>query len=249
MKLLFLGNNYNRFSLACLQELLSRKEWSLSAGIYDPSGGNAFRTGRKILREYGGSFLLRKGQELLLSRAQLALLKSGVKLGKPRSLEHLAVAASQPHFLLSRPNSLSLREQVGRIQPDLIVVAGFSLIIRPSVFELPSMGCINVHPSLLPKYRGPNPLYWVLKYRESVTGITVHYVDAGIDTGDVILQESMQIRSNDNEITLLDRAIPIAGRLLVEAIRQIVAREVVRTPQDESQASYFSLPPRGESLL
>src|SRR5713226_7770003 len=89
---------------------------------------------------------------------------------------------------------------------DLIVVAGFARILKRALVDVPRLGCINVHPSLLPHYRGPEPFYWVLANLEKTTGVTIHHVDEGIDTGDIILQRELEIRPNETETMLIEAA-------------------------------------------
>ena len=111
------------------------------------------------------------------------------------------------------------------------------------------MGIVNVHPSLLPRYRGPNPLYWVLDRGERETGVTVHYVDEGIDTGDIILQETLAIGPGDTEITLQRRSATLGAELLVRAVTLIAGGGAPRRAQRHAAATYYPSPPRGASRL
>ena len=142
----------------------------------------------------------------------------------------------------TNPNGAEFMQQVQLLEVDLIVVAGFPRILKRVLIDIPRLGCINVHPSLLPRYRGPEPLYWALANHENTTGVTIHHVDEGIDTGDILLQRKLEIRPNETEITLGQRAARVASELLREAIPLLLAGRAPRTRQDHSAASYYSFP-------
>ncbi len=144
----------------------------------------------------------------------------------------------------TNPNGPEFMQQVQLLGVDLIVVAGFARILTRALVDVPRLGCINVHPSLLPHYRGPEPFYWVLANLEKTTGVTIHHVDEGIDTGDIILQRELEIRPNETETTLMQRSAIVAGELLREAIPLLLAGRAPRTRQDHSAATYYSFPPR-----
>src|SRR5207302_961380 len=131
----------------------------------------------------------------------------------------------------------------------LIVVANYSHILKHALISIPRLGCINVHASLLPAYRGPSPLYWVLANREKVTGVTIHYIDERIDSGDIILQRQLVIRPGETEFTLCERSARVAADLLGEAIPLLLSEKASRIPQDHSAATYYSFPPKAASFL
>ena len=102
--------------------------------------------------------------------------------------------------------------------PDLIVSIGFRQIFPAEIVRLPSWGCINLHGSLLPKYRGHAPINWAIIQGEKETGVTVHYINEGVDTGDIILQEAIPIYDSDTALEVYERALPLYPQLLSEAI-------------------------------
>ncbi|HYM88605.1 MAG TPA: methionyl-tRNA formyltransferase [Nitrospiraceae bacterium] len=120
--------------------------------------------------------------------------------------------------------------------PDLIAVAAFGRILPPAILSLPPRGCINVHGSLLPKYRGAGPIQWAIINGESETGITTMLMDEGMDTGAMLLQEAVPITLDDTGGTLSSRLAEIGGRLLVETIARLKAGTLVPRPQDASGA-------------
>ncbi len=125
--------------------------------------------------------------------------------------------------------------------PDLIVVAAFGRILPPAILLLPPKGCINVHGSLLPKYRGAGPIQWAIINGEKETGITTMLMDEGMDTGMTLLQEAIPIAPDDTAGTLSARLAVLGGRLLIETITQLKAGTLVPRAQDASQATLAPL--------
>ena len=126
-------------------------------------------------------------------------------------------------------------------KPDLIVVSAFGRILPPAILSLPSHGCINVHGSLLPKYRGAGPIQWAIMNGEKETGITTMLMDVGMDTGAMLLQEAIPIMPDDTAGTLSPRLAELGGRLLAETIVRLKAGTLVPQPQDSSRATLAPL--------
>lgn len=124
------------------------------------------------------------------------------------------------------------------LKPDLIVVAAYGKILPVDILELPPLGCINVHSSLLPKYRGAAPINWAILNGEDETGVTIQRMAEGIDTGDILAQTKTAIDASENAAQLLTRLAKLGAELLVETVREIRIGSVRATPQDESRASY-----------
>jgi len=121
--------------------------------------------------------------------------------------------------------------------PDLIAVTAFGRILPPVVLGLPPKGCVNVHGSLLPKYRGAAPIQWAIINGETETGITTMLMDPGMDTGPMLLREATPILPTDTAGDLAARLAPIGGRLLAETIARLKKGTITPTPQDNTQAS------------
>jgi methionyl-tRNA formyltransferase len=126
-------------------------------------------------------------------------------------------------------------------KPDLIAVAAFGRILPPAILSLPPLGCINVHGSLLPKYRGAGPIQWAIINGEPETGITTMLMDEGMDTGAMLLQEAIPITPDDTAGTLSPRLAELGGRLLVETIARLKAGTLVPRPQNASLATLAPL--------
>ena len=134
-------------------------------------------------------------------------------------------------------------------RPDLIAVAAFGRILPAVILQLPRSGCINVHGSLLPKYRGAGPIQWAIINGEDETGISTMFMDEGMDTGDILLQKSLPIRPDDTAGSLSARLAELGGRLLIDTIGQLQAGTVVRQPQDNSRASMAHLLKKEDGLI
>lgn len=121
---------------------------------------------------------------------------------------------------------------------DIIVVAAFGQILPKEILDLPKYGCINVHTSLLPKYRGASPIQWAIINGDEKTGITIMHMDVGLDTGDMIIQKEVTIDKKETAKSLHDKLAICGGDLLVEAISLIEEGKAPRIKQDDTKASY-----------
>ena len=128
--------------------------------------------------------------------------------------------------------------ELKKFNPDLICVAAYGKILPKNILDLPHYGCINVHASLLPKYRGAAPINWAIIRGEKVTGITTMKMDEGMDTGDMLLKEEVPIDDEDTGDTLSEKLSEIGARLLIETIRLLKEGQLNPIPQDHSQANY-----------
>ena len=126
-------------------------------------------------------------------------------------------------------------------KPDLIAVTAFGRILPPAILSLPPLGCINVHGSLLPKYRGAGPIQWAIINGETETGITTMLMDEGMDTGAMLLQEAIPITPDDTADTLSPRLAELGGRLLVETITRLKTGTLLPRRQDSSRATLAPL--------
>ncbi len=132
-------------------------------------------------------------------------------------------------------------EKIKNMDFDCIVVVAFGQILPKEILDLPKKGCINVHASLLPKYRGAAPINWVIVNGEEKTGITTIYMNDGIDTGDMILKEEVAIEKDMTAGQLHDILSELGAKVLIETIDLISLNKAPRTPQDDSESCYASI--------
>ncbi len=145
----------------------------------------------------------------------------------------IAVPVHQPRRLARKS-----RELLEELAPDVIVVAAYGLILPPRILAIPRFGCINVHASILPKYRGAAPIHWAIANGESETGVTIMQMDKGLDTGAALSLETVTIDAGDTAESLHDRLAELGGRLLVATLAQISAGKAEATPQDDEAATW-----------
>jgi methionyl-tRNA formyltransferase len=128
-----------------------------------------------------------------------------------------------------------------KYNPDIIVVAAFGQILPKELLDMPKYGCINVHASLLPKYRGAAPIQWAVINGDPVTGVTIQRMDVGVDTGDIVAAREVALAADETGGSLFDKLAIVGAKLCVEALEQIEAGEAVYVPQDHSQATHTSM--------
>ena len=151
---------------------------------------------------------------------------------KERALAH-GIPVYQPETLRDGTALAILQE----LDPELIVVAAYGRFLPDEILALPPKGCINVHSSLLPKYRGSAPINWAILNGERVTGVTIQRMVRDMDAGDVILQQAVKIGKTEDAAALYDRLAQLGGELLTEAVALIEAGTASRTPQDHTKAT------------
>jgi methionyl-tRNA formyltransferase len=165
-----------------------------------------------------------RGNTVSLSAVKELALKHELTIYQP-------VKAKDPEFI----------ELVKTLAPEAIVVAAFGQILPKALLDIPPYGCINIHGSLLPKYRGAAPIQYSILDGEKETGITIMYMDAGIDTGDIILQSSIPIAPEETGGSLFNKMAVLGADLLLEALGQLEAGTANRIPQDNEKANYVKI--------
>jgi methionyl-tRNA formyltransferase len=148
--------------------------------------------------------------------------------------ERLGLPVQQPLKIREAAAIESLRAAL----PDLIVVVAYGQILPKSVLEIPRLGCVNVHTSLLPRWRGAAPIQYAILHGDTETGVTTMYMDEHMDTGDIILQRAQLIHADDTSATLHDRLAKLGADLLVETVGLICEGKAPRAKQDETKAMY-----------
>ena len=151
--------------------------------------------------------------------------------------EELGIPVFQPEKLRDEDQVAALRA----LQPEIIVVAAYGQILPESILAIPPLGCINIHASLLPKYRGAAPIERCILEGEEKTGVTTMYMAKGLDTGDMIEQLETKILPTDTGETLTNRLAEMGGQLILSTMEKLSAGTAVRTPQKEEESSYAKM--------
>ena len=162
-----------------------------------------------------------RGLELGASPVKQSALRLGLPLVQPDKIR----------------NNEELRTQLLALNPEAILVVGYGRLIPQWMINLPRYGNLNLHASLLPKFRGAAPIQWAIAQGESATGVTTMRIDAGLDTGDILLQREMPIEPDDTAETLAPRLAIIGAGLMIETLRALEAGNIQSRPQDHSQAT------------
>jgi methionyl-tRNA formyltransferase len=143
----------------------------------------------------------------------------------------------------------SFLKQFESLSPDMVVLAAFGQILPAMIITAPGMGCINVHPSLLPKYRGAAPINWAIIRGEQRTGVTIMYMSEGVDRGDIVLQREVPIGAAETYGKLHDRLAALGAELLLVAIEKITDGTATRTKQDDTAATYTTRLKKEDGLI
>lgn len=173
----------------------------------------------------------------------------GMELAAPpvkQSALKLGLPVIQPEKI--RKNE-EFQKQLADLEPEAIIVVGYGRIIPPWMLQLPRLGNINVHGSLLPKYRGAAPIQWAIASGETVTGVSTMRLDEGLDTGDVLLQREISIQPEDTAITLAPRLAALGADLLVETLRGLEQGRIAAIPQDHSWATLAPILQKDDGLV
>lgn len=170
-----------------------------------------------------------RGLKLQASPVKQFAEAHGVTVAQPRSLRLDGRFAQDAE---------AAREMLLEARPDVMVVAAYGLILPQWMLDLPGRGCLNIHASLLPRWRGAAPIHRAVEAGDSRTGVTIMQMDAGLDTGDMLLVEQMDIGPRDTTGTLHDRLAVLGGRLVVEALEMAACGGLPRTPQPKEGATY-----------
>jgi methionyl-tRNA formyltransferase len=153
----------------------------------------------------------------------------------------LAQEFGLPVYQPEKVKDPSFMELLAMLKPEMIVVAAFGQILPKTVIDYPPMQCLNIHPSLLPKYRGAAPLNWQIIRGETKTGVTIMLMDEGMDSGDILLQEETLLRMDETYGDLHDRLAQFGASLLIKTIEQVIAGAAQRKPQDTSGVTFAPL--------
>lgn len=185
--------------------------------------------------------IVKAGHEVLLVVTQPDKAKGR---GKKMVITPVKEKALEYNLQVSQPERVreeAFVEELERLKPDVIVVAAFGQILPERILNIPRYGCINVHASLLPAYRGAAPIQWAVIDGLEETGITIMYMEKGLDTGDIICQSRVKLSPDETGGSLFDRLAVEGADLLVEALEQLQNGTAARRKQDDSKSSYAKM--------
>jgi methionyl-tRNA formyltransferase len=170
---------------------------------------------------------------------------------KPRmsAIKQIALAQNLPVQQPEKLRSAAALDDLRALVPDLMVVAAYGQILPKSVLETPRLGCLNLHASLLPRHRGASPIHAAILTGDHETGITVMYMDEGLDTGDILLAQKLAIGSDETTGQLHDRLADLAAPCLLEALELLEQGNAPRIPQDNALPSYAPKLKKNDGLL
>ncbi|WP_438351472.1 methionyl-tRNA formyltransferase [Paenibacillus sp. FA6] len=182
--------------------------------------------------------LLEEGHQVVAVVTQPDRPQGRKRVLTPTPVKEVALEYGIPVLQPERMRNKEAVEQLAAYKPDLIVTAAYGQILPKAVLDLPSCGCVNIHGSLLPKYRGGAPIQRSIMNGEAVTGVTLMYMAEGLDTGDMIAQIEVAIEEEDTSGTMFEKLSLVGASLLQTQLPKLLAGEVNRTPQNDLEASY-----------
>lgn len=183
-----------------------------------------------------------------ITRVAPTQTRSSLPIANPfleRTLAQIAWERDLPVFELRQPGAAETLALVAGLRPDVACVACFSQRIPPALLALPPLGFLNMHPALLPNHRGPSPLFWVFRAGEQVAGVTIHFMDAGLDTGDIAIQESFALPDGVAGVVAGRQCDALGARLMLAALQGLHDSRLSRRPQPPG-GSYQPWPARND---
>jgi methionyl-tRNA formyltransferase len=166
-----------------------------------------------------------------------------------RTIAQVAWEQSIPVIEVNTRFTDEMLARLAALQPEVICVACWPQRVPRALLDLSPLGCLNLHPSLLPAYRGPSPGFWVLRNGERSTGVTIHLMDEHLDTGDILLQAALEIPDGISSAALEQRCAEMGASLLAQAVQALAAGTATRTPQPMEGSSYYSWPEDEDFLV
>ncbi len=195
-----------------------------------------------LLRRTGLRFVGRKALELFQSRAMAIFFRL---IGRPRkipSLREIKANYGVPVVGAEDVNDPKTMAIIQDWRPDLLISVYLNQLIKRDLIHLPLLGCLNIHPALLPRNRGLFPYFWAIANGDQETGVTLHWVDDKFDTGEILLQETIPIQPDDTITSLAYQSARVGGQMLTRGVDLVEAGDPPRIRQDNQQATYHSWP-------
>lgn len=241
MRVAFYTNSTARDSLAVLAKLAESNQAELVQVIFYDTMREARRSPWKILKEFGVQRVLAKVASTLASKLRKLLAKGPLRnLIKPGSAFEFAVFRRIPFIVVNNLNTSQAQQQLQALNLDLLIVCVCKNILKNQTLSIPRLGSVNIHPSLLPNYRGPMPIFWMLYREDSNGGVTFQRMTAEIDDGPIIAQFPATLDVSHSEDAISQQMFALAADRLDEVLDSI--RQNNPPVQATGQGSYFSFP-------
>ena len=185
----------------------------------------------KTIKIFGLGFFINYGFKYVINK----IAKDNIKtIIKKHGIKHLKIDGSI--------NSEKSLEKIKNLDPDLLISIAGNQIFKKDLINLAPKGCLNLHTAMLPKYRGLMPSFWVLKNNEKETAVSVFFVDEGIDSGDILIQDKIEITPQTTQQQLIEKSKRLGMIAIIKAIRKIESGKFTLIPNDNSKSSYYSFP-------
>jgi len=188
---------------------------------------------------------IQKQEQPPSTRSMLPVLNSSIN----SSILDLARVRDIPVWKVRHLSNLETIKVLTVYQPDMICVACFSKRIPRDILDIPRLGCLNVHPSLLPANRGPEPLFWTFREGNQRTGVTIHLMDEGMDSGAIVAQKAIQIQDGISYSKLEEQSAELGGKLLAQSVWDMYNGVAELATQDETKSSYHAFPSNDDFVV
>ena len=185
--------------------------------------------------------IIKAGHEVVLTVTQPDKPKGRGNAVQFTPVKECALAHDIPVFTPKKIREPENIEYLRKFQPDIIIVAAFGQILSKTILDMPKYGCVNVHASLLPKYRGAAPIQWAVINGDEVSGVTIMRMNEGIDTGDMIAKRELRLAEDETGGSLFDKLADLGAKLCVETMEMIEKGTAVYTPQNSEAATHTSM--------
>jgi methionyl-tRNA formyltransferase len=201
-----------------------------------------------LRRRSGLRFVSHKALLELQLRTMAFIIRLIAGRAKINSLRDISQIYAIPLIASKNINSYRTLAQIRAWKPDIIFSIYLNQLIEPELIGMPSRGIFNIHPSLLPRHRGVNPFFWMIKNQETEAGVTIHWVDENFDTGDILLQRKIKVEPRDSILSLSYKSSLVGAEMLCQAVKLIESGNPARLEQDDTQASYHTWPTPEDQL-
>ena len=173
--------------------------------------------------------------QAVFTEADKLIKRNKIVLENP--IKQYCIKLNIPVFQFTKENNKKIFEEVSKTKPDAIIIASYGVILPKKVLEIPPLGCINIHPSMLPKYRGPSPIPSTILNGDYNSGVTLMKLDTGMDTGPIIAQEKFLIDPSHNASDLTKKLFSLGGKLLTKILPDFASGNIQVTPQNDKKAT------------